>query len=242
MGPKQTPPRYEDRWVRSKTSGSPAGRVRSVCVISMAPVATSIGSPTHGVLLQGRAAGPNSTRSGRSAGGRSISGTPSAPVNRLPSTPAFATPAPAPNSPPYIMPSRAAALISSRLKPFCRPVAIFRGWATARSIDTDSMPPNAAATSVPAAISATVVETATPMVRPNSISASVARAAAPAAMPAVKNASAMPPTMTAASMPICVHSLVMASSMASANLSSAFAISRDDPARSLSQPVSLPLA
>lgn len=84
------------------------------------------------------------------------------------------------------MPSLAAWLTSSRLKPCCRPVAIFSGWATARSTVTDSTPPKAAATRVPAAISAAVVETATPIVAPNSMTASAAATAAPEARPAVK--------------------------------------------------------
>ncbi len=44
-----------------------------------------------------------------------------------PSTPAFSTPLPAPSAPPKIMPSLAAWLTSSRLKPCCRPVTIFKG-------------------------------------------------------------------------------------------------------------------
>ncbi len=81
-----------------------------------------------------------------------------------------------------------------------------------------------------------------PIVAPNSMTASAAATAAPEARPAVKKASVTPPAITAASMPICVHSLLIASSIASANFSSALAISREDFARSLNQPPSWSLA
>lgn len=62
VGPKQTPPRYDDRWVRWKRRGRDAGSDRSVCVISIAPVATSMGSPTHGPRPRPRL--PSAIRSG----------------------------------------------------------------------------------------------------------------------------------------------------------------------------------
>lgn len=83
--------------MRSKTNGSEAGSDRSVCDISIAPVATSMGSPTHRVRSQLRAAGPSSTRSGRSEGGRSMNGVG---LVNAPSTPALITPLPAPSAPP----------------------------------------------------------------------------------------------------------------------------------------------
>lgn len=155
---------------------------------------------------------------------------------------AFSRPPPAPRAPPKIMPFPAAWLTSSRLKPCCRPVAICSGWATARSTVTDSTPPNATPAKAPPMMSATTAETPTPIVAPNSMTASAATAAAPEAMPAVMMASATSPAITAASMAIRVHSLLIASSMASANFSSALAMSRDDFARSLGQPPSLPWA